>query len=111
MGEVNCINCSSPYTYMDRDEHVCTQCNHRWKEELKETKQIVDMNGTPLNDRDNVIVMNNLKIKGSKDSVKKGTKVRNIRLLDNPIDGHDIACKIDGLGQMNLKSEFVRKIK
>lgn len=110
MEEVKCPKCESPYTYMEGEDHVCTQCNHKWnEEELKEESLIKDMNGNVLNNGDDVIVMQSLRIQGSKDSVRKGTKVRNIRLLEDPVDGHDISARVDGFGAMNLKSEFVRK--
>ena len=67
-----------------------------------------DSNGTLLSEGDTVFVIKDLKIKGSSSSVKVGTKVKNIRLVDSS-DGHNIACKIDGFGAMNLKSEFVKK--
>lgn len=67
-----------------------------------------DVNGNILSNGDAIIVIKDLKIKGSSSVVKSGTKVRNIRLADMG-DGHDIACKIDGIGSVNLKSEFVRK--
>ena len=67
-----------------------------------------DINGNLLADGDSVIVIKDLKVKGSSSVVKGGTKVRNIRLTE-AADGHNIACKIDGIGAMNLKSEFVKK--
>ena len=67
-----------------------------------------DAHGNPLADGDSVIVLKDLKVKGSSSTVKGGTKVRNIRLAEAS-DGHNIACKIDGIGAMNLKSEFVKK--
>ena len=69
---------------------------------------IRDANGNVLNDGDSVTVIKELKIKGASSVVKVGTKVKNIRLIDAG-DGHDISCKIDGIGAINLKSEFVRK--
>jgi protein PhnA len=70
---------------------------------------VKDSNGNILSDGDSVIVIKDLKIKGSSSTVKSGTKVRNIRLADAG-DGHDIACKIDGIGSINLKSAFVKKV-
>ena len=70
---------------------------------------VKDANGNVLNDGDTVTVIKDLKIKGSSNVIKQGTKVKGIRLVD-PEDGHDIDCKIPGIGQMNLKSEFVKKI-
>ena len=91
---------------------VCPECAHEWlikseEEEINEPKAIKDSNGNILQDGDTVTVIKDLKVKGSSSVVKVGTKVRNIRLVDGD---HDIDCKIDGIGAMKLKSEFVKKI-
>jgi protein PhnA len=112
----NCPKCNSENIYNDGNMWVCPECANEWsalavKVEVKEEVSdglIRDANGVVLNDGDSVIVMKDLKIKGSSSVVKGGTKVRNIRLTDAG-DGHDIACKIDGLGSINLKSGFVKK--
>lgn len=70
--------------------------------------RIRDAHGNVLQDGDSVVVVKELRIKGSSSAVKIGTKVKNIRLQDSD-DGHNIACKIEGFGAMNLKSEFVKK--
>jgi protein PhnA len=89
---------------------VCPECAHEWTAEDSETesdeKVVRDANGNVLQDGDTVTVIKDLKVKGSSSSVKVGTKVRNIRLVDGD---HDIDCKIDGFGAMKLKSEFVKK--
>lgn len=72
----------------------------------EDTRVIKDANGAVLADGDTVTVIKDLKVKGSSLVVKVGTKVRNIRLVDGD---HDIDCKIDGIGAMKLKSEFVKK--
>lgn len=108
----NCPICNSEYTYEDRGLIVCSQCSHEWSRETQVDaghEVIKDANGNILNDGDSVIVIKDLKVKGSSSSVKKGTKVKNIKLIHNPSDGHDIDCKIDGFGAMKLKSEFVKK--
>lgn len=109
----NCPSCNSEYTYEDRDLFVCPECAHEWTKELHgeiiNNEIIKDSNGNILTEGDSVIVIKDLKVKGSSSSVKKGTKVKNIRLILNPSDGHDIDCKIDGFGAMKLKSEFVKK--
>lgn len=92
---------------------VCPECGHEWSVSeaavaAAKDARVRDANGNVLADGDSVIVIKDLKIKGSSSVVKGGTKVRNIRLQDAS-DGHNIACKIDGIGAMNLKSEFVRK--
>ncbi len=105
-----CPKCESPYTYEDGAMWVCPECGHEWSahdvEESAE-KVIKDANGNPLSDGDTVTVIKDLKVKGSSSVVKVGTKVKNIRLVDGD---HDIDCKIDGIGAMKLKSEFVKKV-
>ena len=88
---------------------ICPECAHEWNPQDAtgdEARVVKDANGNPLVDGDSVTVIKDLKIKGSSLVVKVGTKVRNIRLVDGD---HDIDCKIDGIGAMGLKSEFVRK--
>ncbi len=93
----NCPKCSSEYTYEDGDLLICPECSYEWKEgELSQAEEQV--------------VIKDLKIKGSSSVVKVGTKVKSIRLLTDSSDGHDIDCKIEGIGQMKLKSEFVKKV-
>ncbi|TWT33033.1 zinc ribbon domain-containing protein YjdM [Blastopirellula retiformator] len=106
----NCPECASEYTYEDRDLLVCPSCGHEWTkaaaEEAAAAAIIRDANGNELQDGDTVTVAKDLKVKGSSLVVKVGTKVKNIRLVDGD---HDIDCKIDGIGAMQLKSEFVKK--
>jgi len=106
-----CPTCSSEYTYEDGSMYVCPECAHEWPiaaaAETEESGLVVrDAYGALLNDGDAVTVVKDLKIKGSSLVVKVGTKVRNIRLIDGD---HNIDCKIDGIGAMQLKSEFVKK--
>ncbi|MFD3449356.1 zinc ribbon domain-containing protein YjdM [Microbacteriaceae bacterium 4G12] len=106
----NCPKCNSEYTYEDGSLFVCPECAHEWTLEdnnQEEEKVIKDSNGNVLQDGDTVTVIKDLKVKGSSLVVKMGTKVKGIRLVDGD---HDIDCKIDGLGAMKLKSEFVKKI-
>ena len=107
----NCPKCSSTYTYEDGNLFVCPECAHEWtaESELEKTEEnvIKDANGNVLNDGDTVTVIKDLKVKGSSLVVKMGTRVKNIKLVEGD---HDIDCKIDGLGAMKLKSEFVKKI-
>ncbi|MHB0767531.1 zinc ribbon domain-containing protein YjdM [Bradyrhizobium sp. 5.13L] len=113
---MKCPACNSEHAYQDRDLWVCPECGHEWSgaadaaaaADTAQDAGVRDANGNLLADGDSVIVIKDLKIKGSSSVVKGGTKVRNIRLQEAS-DGHDIACKIDGIGAMNLKSEFVRK--
>lgn len=117
MSEPACPKCNSNFTYADGILWVCPECGHEWTQgantaetvEAIDDAHIRDAHGNILQDGDSVIVVKELKIKGSNSAVKIGTKVRNIRLQEDS-DGHDIACKIDGFGAMNLKSEFVKKV-
>lgn len=108
----NCPKCNSSYTYEDGVNYVCPECAHEWATtpEDEEVVVIKDANGNVLQDGDTVTVIKDLKVKGSSSAVKQGTKVKNIRLVLDATDGHDIDCKIDGFGAMGLKSEFVKKI-
>lgn len=105
-----CPSCSSEYTYEDGELYVCPECAHEWPKtatESAESEAVVrDAFGNVLKDGDTVTVIKDLKIKGSSSVVKVGTKARNIRLVSGD---HDIDCKIDGIGAMSLKSEFVKK--
>lgn len=108
----NCPKCDSEHTYEDGLLFACPVCAHEWSrestapmEEISNT--IKDANGNVLQDGDTVTVIKDLKVKGSSTVVKVGTKVRNIRLVEGD---HDIDCKIDGIGAMKLKSQFVKKI-
>lgn len=110
--DLKCPLCHSEHVYQDGSLWICPECAHEWDPAAAagETEGAVvkDANGNPLADGDTVTVVKDLKVKGSSLVVKGGTKVKNIRLVD-ATDGHDIACKIDGIGAMNLKSEFVKK--
>ncbi|PCM43627.1 zinc ribbon domain-containing protein YjdM [Marinobacter sp. ANT_B65] len=106
-----CPKCGSEYTYEDGVQLVCPECAYEWTEaevaEEEAGKVVRDANGNELQDGDSVSVIKDLKVKGSSSVVKVGTKVKSIRLVDGD---HDIDCKIDGIGAMKLKSEFVKKI-
>lgn len=109
---VHCPKCNSEFTYPDQEKTVCTQCFHEWIDdgnEVLETEtsdKVLDSNGNELLNGDSVIVIKDLPVKGAPKPLKAGTKVKNIRLTDGD---HNISCKIDGFGAMNLKSEFVKK--
>lgn len=111
---MNCPKCNSEHPYQDGSLWVCPECAHEWSAEAGTAAEaspeagVRDAHGNALSDGDSVIVLKDLKVKGSSSVVKGGTKVRNIRLTEGS-DGHNIACKIDGIGAMNLKSEFVKK--
>ncbi|MEO4028377.1 zinc ribbon domain-containing protein YjdM [Chromobacterium vaccinii] len=105
-----CPQCGSEYTYQDGALFVCPECAHEWSDQptaaAEEQRVVRDAVGNVLQDGDSVTVIKDLKVKGSSLVVKVGTKVKNIRLVDGD---HDIDCKIDGIGAMGLKSEFVKK--
>ena len=107
-----CPQCNCEYTYEDGANFVCPECAHEWakdgadREDVPPQAEVRDAVGNLLNDGDAVIVIKDLKVKGSSAVVKVGTKVKNIRLVEGD---HDIDCRIDGIGAMQLKSEFVKK--
>ncbi len=106
-----CSQCGSQYTYEDGGLYICPECAHEWSKDAvteagEAAKVVRDANGNVLQDGDTIIVIKDLKVKGSSSVVKVGTKVKNIRLVDGD---HDIDCKIEGFGAMKLKSEFVKK--
>jgi protein PhnA len=107
----HCPHCNSSYTYTDRNLYVCPECAHEWAEQTvtedEETARVRDANGNMLQDGDTVTVIKDLKIKGSSSVLKVGTREKNIRLVEGD---HNIDCKIDGIGAMKLKSEFVKKV-
>lgn len=107
-----CPKCNSEYTYEDNGMLICPECSHEWSKEVENDKAankkiFKDANGNILNNGDSVALIKDLKVKGSSSTIKAGTKVKNIQLVD---EDHDIDCKIDGFGKMGLKSEFVKKI-
>jgi protein PhnA len=120
-----CPSCQSENIYQDGNLWICPECSHEWsslntqnsntssqsatEENSQLDSQIKDAFGNVLQNGDTVTVMKDLKVKGASQTIKSGTKVKNIRLQDGG-DGHNISCKIDGFGAMNLKSEFVKKI-
>ena len=106
-----CPQCKSELSYEDGSNYVCPECGHEWPAQAaaaagEQARVYRDASGNVLQDGDTVTVIKDLKLKGSGGTVKMGTKVKNIRLVDSD---HDIDCKIDGFGAMSLKSEFVRK--
>lgn len=107
----NCPKCGSEYTYEDGTLYVCPECAHEWGKDSaqEEDDQLIikDSNGNILIDGDTVSVIKDLKVKGSSSTIKVGTKVKNIRLIKGD---HDIDCKVDGIGAMKLKSQFVKKV-
>ena len=109
-----CPECSSEYTYEMGALLVCPECAHEWSPAADAAEEpadavIKDAVGNVLADGDTVTVVKDLKIKGSSSVIKVGTKVRGIRLV-NGVGDHDIDCKVDGVGPMQLKSSVVKKI-
>ena len=107
-----CPVCGSEFTYEDGSMYICPECAHEWSkdgtaEDSADVLIVKDANGNVLQDGDTITVIKDLKVKGSSSVVKVGTKVKIIRLVDGD---HNIDCKIDGIGAMKLKSEFVKKI-
>ena len=104
-----CPECASPYAYQVDTLLNCPECGHEWvpNAPTEATSVVRDSVGNVLEDGDTVTVIKDLKVKGSSLVVKVGTKVRGIRLVEGD---HDIDCKISGVGQMGLKSQFVKKV-
>ncbi len=109
-----CPQCHSPYGYQDGNLWICPECAHEWSADLSsEVEDVVqgpnflDANGVKLAIGDTVRTVKDLKV--GNDTIKSGTKVKNIRLLDEPVDGHDIACKVEGFGSIYLKCSVVKK--
>lgn len=105
-----CPKCSSEYVYVDSEMYICPECAYEWSIHAQAESSFVvkDANGNILQNGDSITIIKDLKVKGASSSLKIGTKVKNIRLVDSD---HNIECKIDGFGAMKLKSEFVKKIK
>ncbi|MGM0533704.1 MAG: zinc ribbon domain-containing protein YjdM [Campylobacterota bacterium] len=108
----NCPECDSPYTYEDGHLLICPECAHEWNpdQETQEESELVvkDANGNTLSEGDNVTVIKDLKVKGSSGGIKVGTKIKGIKLVQGS-DGHNIDCKVPGVGAIKLKQEFVKK--
>ena len=108
-----CPKCGSEYTYEDGNLYICPECAFEWGKEddsiAVETGLVIkDANGNVLQDGDTVTVIKDLKVKGSSDGIKVGTKIKGIRLVEGN-DGHNIDCKVPGVGAIKLKQEFVKK--
>ena len=106
-----CPECQSEYSYEIGELLVCPECAHEWNpndNDIEVARVIKDASGNLLQDGDDVTIVKDMKVKGSSNTLKVGTKVRGIRLVDGPGD-HDIEAKVDGFGPMNLKSSIVRK--
>lgn len=107
-----CPDCGSEEAYQDGASYVCSMCAHEWPMSADTGAEdgaliVRDVHGNVLNDGDTVSVIKDLKVKGTSSVVKVGTKVRNIRLIEG---ADNIDCKVEGIGAMSLKSEFVKKV-
>ena len=107
----SCPKCGSEYTYEDGSLLVCPECAHEWSasSEVEEELTVKDANGNTLKSGDDVTVIKDLKVKGSSSGIKVGTKIKGIRVVEGS-DGHNIDCKVPGVGAIKLKQEFVKKI-
>ncbi|MDD2639836.1 MAG: zinc ribbon domain-containing protein YjdM [Arcobacteraceae bacterium] len=108
----NCPKCNSEYTYEDGELLICPECAYEWSKNASEAQEegliVKDANGTLLSDGDDVTVIKDLKVKGSSSGIKVGTKIKGIRLVEGN-DGHNIDCKVPGVGAIKLKQEFLKK--
>ena len=113
-----CPKCNSQYGYQDGNLWICPECFHEWsleanssgeREQESQEQRFMDTNGVELQNGDTVSTIKDLKM--GKETLKSGTKVKGIRLLDDPVDGHDISCKIPGYGSVYLKCSVVKKLK
>ncbi len=107
----NCPKCGSEYVYEDGPLLICPECAYEWsanESEEEDTLVVKDSNGNILSDGDDVTVVKDLKVKGSSSGIKVGTKIKGIRLVESG-DGHNIDCKVPGVGAIKLKQEFVKK--
>ena len=108
----NCPKCGSEYTYEDGTLLVCPECGYEWNPQAESQEEglvVKDANGNILQDGDTVTVIKDLKVKGSSSGIKVGTKIKGVRLVESN-DGHNIDCKVPGVGQIKLKQEFVKKV-
>lgn len=111
MSEFACPKCHSPYGYRDGQMYICPECFHEWSdadlEAAAASDKFLDAFGNELNDGDTVKTIKELK--AGKETIPSGTKAKNIKLLTEPVNDHDISCKIQGMGQVYLKCSVVKK--
>ncbi len=106
----NCPKCTCEYTYSQGTLIVCPKCSFEWNPLLEIASSYKDVNGNILKDNDSVIVVKQLKVKGSSSGIKKGTKIKNIKLNNSINNLHNIDCKIDGIGRIEISSKYVKKL-
>ncbi|AXV67402.1 alkylphosphonate utilization protein (plasmid) [Pseudoalteromonas lipolytica] len=105
-----CPKCQSEYVYPDQNNLICPECGHEWNPTALNSDDVItvkDANGTLLVDGDKVTVAKDLKIKGSSQVIKIGTKAVIRRVLDKK--DHELDCKVDGIGEMMVTAKFVKK--
>lgn len=108
----NCPQCGMKNTYPDGPSFMCADCGHEWpmtgSSESENAHELIvkDSNGNQLSDGDSVVLIKDLKVKGSSTTLKMGTKVKSIRLVDGD---HEVDCKMDA-GQFMLKACFLKKV-
>lgn len=108
----NCPKCNSKYTYEDGSMIVCPECSYEWNPDTQSEEEYIwkDVNGNILSNGDSVTVIKQLNVKGSSTGIKQGTKIKNIKLVES-VDGiHDIDCKVDGIGRIEISSKYVKKL-
>lgn len=103
-----CPNCGSEYGYFDNVAYNCPECGHMWTDLSLEEDKVLDANGNELKTGDSVVTIKDLKF--GKDTMKRGTKITNIRILDEEVNGHDIDAKTKDFGGIYLKSSVVKKL-
>ncbi len=108
----NCLKCNSEYVYEDGQMYVCPECAYEWskleQEQMAEAEKVKDVNGKEIQNGDTVIIIKDLKVKGARDDLKIGTKVKNIKLDSDGV--HNLSGKVDGFGVLYIKSEYVKKV-
>jgi protein PhnA len=106
----NCVKCNSEFTYEDGQLIICPVCGYEWDPKMVLEKQVKDVNGNILSDGDSATVIKQLNVKGSSTGIKKGTKIKNIKVNPDADGFHDIDCKIDGIGRIEISSKYVKKL-
>lgn len=107
----SCPKCQSEYTYEDGPLMVCPECGFEWTPASEEDLLVRDSNGNVLKTGDSIIIIKDLKIKGASSVLKRGTKVKNIRVIEGKLEdgGHDLEGKVDGIGAIYIKAKYVKK--
>ena len=105
-----CPACQSEFVYQDQTLLICPECGYEWNPKEtseQESLEVKDYNGALLSDGDKVTIVKDLKIKGSSQVIKIGTKAQVRRVLDKK--DHQLDCKVDGVGEMMVTAKFVKK--